>query len=393
MLSQQMLLKMVILSLSLFLISCQPPVSPPTPVAQENDIQDIHVQMAEPVKTTADVEQFPLPNCGGTDKLGQSLGMYASITKNVTVGGKATVTGGGEVAIPETAKLKLEIQVELAYQQAYESANSRLDSIEMSAAAGTHVVYTIVWEEQVFSSIVQYSADSQVYEAPYTYKLRIPKIDKSYNVECSNTPTSEVQAINIPTPPILSPTSLPSVQSVQKIFKNTLLYEDTFDSSTGWNVEEGMKIENGNLIIYPRYDAVPKNPAIYADFVFESRFYIQDSGSMAFYLHHQPCTDWNCSIQIALYFGNENTVAARRFLGATQGKQFDIMKGSIDSVIRPNDWNTIAIGAKGNTYEVVLNDDFVLNFTDETYTSGAFIIDDAGPKEVKIDYVRIYDVQ
>jgi hypothetical protein len=56
----------------------------------------------------------------------------------------------------------------------------------MSAAAGTHVVYTIVWEEQAFDSVVQYSADGKVYEVPYTYKLSVPKIDTSYNVQCIN---------------------------------------------------------------------------------------------------------------------------------------------------------------------------------------------------------------
>lgn len=34
---------------------------------------------------------------------------------------------------------------------------------------------------------MQYSSNDQVYEAPYTYKLSAPKIDKSYNVACSET--------------------------------------------------------------------------------------------------------------------------------------------------------------------------------------------------------------
>jgi hypothetical protein len=168
---------------AIILISCQPNVVS-TPSGGNGDIQDIHVQVSEPTKTTSKVEQFPLPNCGGSDKLAQSLGTFASVSKSATVGAKATVTGGGEVAVPETAKLKLEIQVELAYQQTFESANSRLDTIEMSAAEGTHVVYTIIWEEQTFNSIVQYSSDGKVYEVPYTYQLSVPKIDKSYNVAC-----------------------------------------------------------------------------------------------------------------------------------------------------------------------------------------------------------------
>ena len=188
------------------LIACQPNVAP-TPNGENGDIQDIRVQVIEPTKTTSKVEQFPLPNCGGSDKLAQSLGTFASVSKSATVGIKGTVTGGGEVAIPETTKLKLEIQVELAYQQTFESANSRLDTIIMSAAAGTHVVYTIVWEEQTFNSIVQYSSDGKVYEVPYTYQLSVPKIDKSYNVVCDGNNTGNNGSTNVPAtqPPFVAP--------------------------------------------------------------------------------------------------------------------------------------------------------------------------------------------
>lgn len=197
----------IIVSL-VFLISCQPNVVA-TPDTKNGDIQDIRVQVVEPTRTTARVEQFPLPNCGGTDKLVQSLGTYASVSKSATVGTSTTVTGGGEVAIPETARLKLEIQVELAYEKAFESANSRTDSIEMSAAAGTHVIYTVLWEEQTFNSIIQYSADGKVYEAPYTYQLSVPKIDTSYNVDCggNNGNTQPMPTIVLPTP---VPPSLPT---------------------------------------------------------------------------------------------------------------------------------------------------------------------------------------
>lgn len=177
------LLNIVVIISTIILVSCE---SPSTIAETNNDIQDIRVQMVEPERTTTKVEQFPLPNCGGNEKLAQSLGTFASISQSATVGAKATVTGGGEVQIPEAAKLKLEIQVELAYQRSFESANSRVDSIEMSASPRTHIVYTILWEEQTFNSIVQYSADGKVYEVPYTYQLSVPKIDTSYEVECSN---------------------------------------------------------------------------------------------------------------------------------------------------------------------------------------------------------------
>jgi len=137
--------------------------------------------------------------------------------------GKATVRGGGEAGIPETVKLKLEIEIEAAYQKAYEAANSRLDTIDMPAAAGTHVIYDIGWYEQVFNSIVQYSMDGQVYEAPYTYKLQVPKLDNSRQVFCgtstksanaptlpksTSTPVSEKET-NTPVPlPTSTPTSM-----------------------------------------------------------------------------------------------------------------------------------------------------------------------------------------
>jgi len=187
---------------TLVLVSCQVSVTP-TQVSKNDDIQDVRVRIAQPTTRIAKVEQFPLPNCGGTDKLSQSLGSYASVTKSASLGAKASTSAGGEAGIPATVKLKLEIQVELAYQKAYESANSRVDSITISAAAGSHVVYAIVWEEQIFSSIVEYASDGNVYEAPYTYQLTVPKIDKSYKIEClagnSNPPTLFPTRVQQPT--------------------------------------------------------------------------------------------------------------------------------------------------------------------------------------------------
>lgn len=190
-------------------------------------------------------------------------------------------------------------------------------------------------------------------------------------------------------PQIVEETMAPQVEY------GPLQYEETFDSASSWLLE-GNRIENSSLVIVPDNDAVPHNLGTFTDFIFESRFYIPASGSMAFYLRHQqpPCEDWNCSIQLALYYGYENTLAARRYLGATSGKQEDIKKVNTVSIIKPEDWNTISVVVKGNTYEVFLNGVFLpgFTFTDNTYASGAFIMDNAGPGEVKIDYVRIYNV-
>lgn len=205
-------------------------------------------------------------------------------------------------------------------------------------------------------------------------------------------PTAAVQpntTVTTSDPQIVEETVVPQVEY------GPLQYEETFDSTSGWLLE-GNRIENSSLVIVPDNDAVPHNSGTFTDFILESRFYIPASGSMAFYLRHQqpPCEDWNCSIQLALYYGYENTLAARRYLGATSGKQEDIKKVSIASIIKPDDWNTISVVVKGNTYKAFLNGVFLpsFTFTDDTYASGAFIMDNAGPGEVKIDYVRIYNI-
>lgn len=230
----------LIIVLAFLVVSCQPTTSS-TQITDNNEIQDIRVQVTEPTKITSKFEEFPLPNCGGSDKLAQSLGTLVSVSKSATVGTKATVTGGGEVAVPEMAKLKLEIQVELAYQQTFESANSRLDTIIMSAAAGTHVIYTIAWEEQTFNSIVQYSSDGKVYEVPYTYKLSVPKIDKSSNVICPGNGTGNNGSGNTTA---TQPTSAPSVQSsndARDVAAQTLGYTNLDDFMSAFGIPTEIK--------------------------------------------------------------------------------------------------------------------------------------------------------
>ena len=186
-----------------------------------------------------------------------------------------------------------------------------------------------------------------------------------------------------------------SVPTSLILTRGELVYEDNFDSPFDWNVEEGMVIEDGNLIVWPGYDAVPKDPAKYADFIFESRFYIPESGSMAFYLRHQrpPCSGWNCSIQIALYFDDNQEIAARRFSGDKPSQQFDIKKARTTSLHSPG-WNKIDVQAKGSVYTVYINNVFIFDFTDDAYLSGAFVIDNAPDSsgEIRVDYIRIFQV-
>lgn len=196
-----------------------------------DDVQNIRVQMVESDRTTADIEPFPLPNCGGNEKLTRTLGSLTSISQSATVSEKATVIGGGEIQLPNTIKLKLEIQVELAYQRSFESANSRVDSIEMAASAGTHIVYDILWEEQIFDSIVQYSLDDKVYEVPYTYKLRVPEIATSYEVECSD--DGNVGHLPVQTPSSI-PTPEPQPTSISHQLSIAIIGLECFTHSSGY---------------------------------------------------------------------------------------------------------------------------------------------------------------
>ncbi len=181
--------------------------------------------------------------------------------------------------------------------------------------------------------------------------------------------------------------------------KGELLYEDTFDdlsqSASAWIIEEGMNISNGTLVIYPGFDAVLRERTPFTDFVFEARLFIPTKGSNALYLRYQrpPCATNNCSIQIALYYDSERSyqeVVARRFIGDKPGQQIDLIKNPSVSALYLGRWNTIVVSVRGDDYQVYLNDEHVLSFTDDTYDSGLLSLDNAGPHEIAFDYIRIY---
>jgi len=246
-------------------------------------------------------------------------------------------------------------------------------------------------------SFVSYISFRSSSESPAN-TVATPELSLPTSTSSSPSQTPQ-QAIQQPSevPPQPTEVMLPSATPTPLILaKGKLVYEDNFNSSLGWNVEQGMAIEDGNLIVWPGYDAVPKDSVKYTDFIFESRFYIPESGSMAFYLRHQrpPCTDWNCSIQIALYFdGSYREIAARRFLGDKPRQQIDIRKAK-SPYLRPSDWNEVAVRMDGDNYAVYINDNFVLEFVDDTYSAGAFIIDNAADSsgEIRIDYIRIFQL-
>lgn len=189
------------------------------------DVSDVRVEKAEAIRTIVGTEEFPLNNCGGTRDLSQSLGTETTVEKGVTIGARATNTLGGEVEIPEVVRLRLEAQVERSYQQNYETASSHLVTIHMEAAPGTHVVYVIQWEEQKFASTVSYAIGGQVYKAPYTYVLRIPKITDSYQPSCPSPPSTPTVTSG-PPPPTDTPTPTPAPGYVSIRLPETYLRHD-----------------------------------------------------------------------------------------------------------------------------------------------------------------------
>ena len=176
----------------------------PNASSQSNDADDVQNIQVNPVsaqKTDGSIEEFPLPNCGGTGKLTQSLGTQVSVSKSVEMGSVVKVSGGKEVGISSVAKLKLEASIEAAYKQVYDTANSRLDSIQMEAAPKTHVVYAIEWEKQVFSSVATFEANNELLKMPYTFIMNVPKIAGSREEECAPTLVS-TESIEVPEPTI-----------------------------------------------------------------------------------------------------------------------------------------------------------------------------------------------
>jgi hypothetical protein len=129
---------------------------------KNNEAQNIQVSTVNAKKTDGTIEEFPLPNCGGTETLTQFLGTQASVSKSVEMGTTVSVSSGAEVELPEVAKLKIEAAIEAAYKQDYQTTRARIDSITMPAAPKTYVVYIVTWEKQEFSSIVTSELDNEV---------------------------------------------------------------------------------------------------------------------------------------------------------------------------------------------------------------------------------------
>lgn len=152
------------------------------------NVSEVQVSKTDlPNTDLANTEEFPLPNCGGSSELAQTLGTQASVRKAITISGTATVSGGGEFPISTVVKGKLEAEISAAYSETFQNESSRLDSIVLKAAPATHVVYVIQWINEQYSSSVSYILEGKTYDTNYVYTLRVPKISDSYSESCPNT--------------------------------------------------------------------------------------------------------------------------------------------------------------------------------------------------------------
>ena len=175
-----------------------------TPTSVITVIENVRVDNPDfPEKrTVGNPENIELPNCFGSANLTRTLGTQTTITSTLNMGTTAKVTGGGEVEIPAAAKLKLEVEIGKAYEETKQSATSRLDTAEMTAAQGTHIIYVIEWKEIEYNSIILFSSGNAVYTANYSYKLIVPDITANSAKPCpadtslasTNTPVSQTQA-------------------------------------------------------------------------------------------------------------------------------------------------------------------------------------------------------
>jgi hypothetical protein len=179
------------------------PIIEAAPTSTIMEIENVRVDNPEfPEKRiVGNPENIELPNCFGSANLTRTLGTQTTITSTLNMGTTAKVTGGGEVDIPATAKLKLEVEIGKAYAETKQSATSRLDTAEMTAAPGTYIIYVIEWKEIEYKSIVLFASGNDVYTADYSYKLIVPDITANSSKVCpadislvpTNTPISQTQ--------------------------------------------------------------------------------------------------------------------------------------------------------------------------------------------------------
>ena len=327
-------------------------------------------------------------------ELSNNVISYDDIVRINNCGGKAdseqtqsrafatTFEGGAELSAGY--KAIAEGSVSAKYSQYRNITKSQ----RLIAPPGTNMEFVIRWSEEVRAGNVTVDGSTGDYE------VRIPiSVEQISSQDLGNCLQNIVPNSNEQSTPVTTLQTTPNSPSTS-FSKGNLIYECDFAKACEWNIETGNRIENSTLFVSPGYDATLGSTSLFTNFVLEARFLLPLSGSMSFYVHHQrpACKDWNCSIQIGIY---DQEVVARRFLGDKSNQQIDILKNKSVTSFRSNEWNTIVIVAQENNYRVYMNDVLALEFTDDTYRSGSFIIDNAidSIAEVKIDYFRVFTIQ
>jgi hypothetical protein len=152
--------------------------------SQGGEVKNIYVNQPRPQVSILETEDFPLINCGGSSDLTQTLGSLANVSDTSSIGTTAKASGG-EIQVSAAARLEIQAELTKAYQETLSGEQSRTDSILLSAKEGTHIVYKIQWEEYTYSSTISYDSGSEVYDVPYEYKIKIPKVAGSDQLSCN----------------------------------------------------------------------------------------------------------------------------------------------------------------------------------------------------------------
>lgn len=178
--------RMVRILTLLIALSCSACNSQSKPVAKSADTESIRVAVVAPASRILRNDDFYLDNCSGLSEVRQPLASTAQVEKTVSIAAEATaVKTGAAAAIPEELKAELVTQVELTYQEVFETTSSNVDQTEMVAGAHTRFTFTIIWEEQEFASTVSFAMNGITYIAPYTYTLHIPRLGSARPGICS----------------------------------------------------------------------------------------------------------------------------------------------------------------------------------------------------------------
>ena len=145
----------------------------------------------------AEQEKVSLDNCNGTSVLSRLLSTELSVRKRVFIGSTAHLSytkvnrsgfiakgktwlvntinpAKGEIELSAEAKNDLIAEIELTFEAEYEEAKGRVDSVDMKAAPGSYIVYTIEWVQKKQEFEVNFSIGEKTYSTSYSYLITIP---------------------------------------------------------------------------------------------------------------------------------------------------------------------------------------------------------------------------